>query len=125
MARWGYCNPLDPIFAMPVNNTPLAPPVEVRLTKETIDYLDQRIKEAVQGGISSAITEETAKLFWAAGLNVLQEQASTHAGRFVIGGLWGLIRKLSMFLLLGGIVYAIGGWAALIKLWNILFTSGT
>lgn len=109
---------------MPAHNTPLAPPVEVRLTKETIDYLDQRIKEAVQTGISSAITEETAKLFWSAGLNVLQEQASTHAGRFVIGGLWGLIRKLSMFLLLGGIVYAIGGWAALIKLWNVLFTSG-
>lgn len=110
---------------MPAHSPSPVPPVEVRLTKETIDYLDTRIEVAVQSGIRSAITEETAKRFWAAGLSVLQDQASTHAGRFVLGGLWGLVRKVSMFLMLGGIVYAIGGWAALLKLWHVIFASGT
>lgn len=110
---------------MPAHSTPPVPPVEVRLTKETLDYLDTRIEVAVQSGVRSAMTEDTAKLFWSAGLSVLQDQASTHAGRFVLGGLWGLVRKLSMFLLLGGIVYAIGGWAALLKLWHVIFASGT
>lgn len=101
-----------------------ASPIEVRLTPETLDYLDKRVSQAVRDGISSSFNEENAKLFWTAGLNLLQEQASTHAGRFVLGGLWGLLRKLSMFLLLGGIVYAVGGWTALLKLWNVLFSSG-
>lgn len=110
---------------MPAHSTPPVTPVEVRLTKETLDYLDKRIEVAVQSGIRSAMTEDTAKLFWSAGLSVLQDQASTHAGRFVLGGLWGLVRKVSMFLMLGGIVYAIGGWAALLKLWHVIFASGT
>ena len=110
---------------MPAHSTPPVTPVEVRLTKETLDYLDKRIEVAVQSGIQSAMTEDTAKLFWSAGLSVLQDQASTHAGRFVLGGLWGLVRKVSMFLILGGIVYAIGGWAALLKLWHVIFASGT
>lgn len=110
---------------MPAHSTPPVPPVEVRLTKEAIDYLDKHIEVAVQSGIRSAMTEETAKRFWSAGLSVLQDQASTHAGRFVLGGLWGLVRKVSMFLMLGSIVYAIGGWAALLKLWHVIFPSGT
>lgn len=100
-------------------------PVEVRLTPETLDYLDERVQHAVQSGIKEFLTEDTAKLFWSAGFSMLQEQASVHAGRFVIGGLWGFIRKISMFVVLGGVVYAIGGWAALLKLWNVLFTSST
>jgi hypothetical protein len=100
-------------------------PVEVRLTDETISYLDQRIADAVRVGISQALqealTKDTAQKFWSAGFEMLQEQASVHAGRFVVGGLWGLIRKASMFLVLGGVVYAIGGWAGLAKLWHILF----
>lgn len=94
---------------------------EVRLTDETIAYLEQRIAAAVGSGIKSAMTEETATAFWAAGLNALQKQATQHAGRFVLGGLWGLARKASLFVMLGGIVYALGGWAALAALAKTIF----
>lgn len=97
---------------------------EVRLTDETIQYLEDRIASAVGTGIKSAMTEDTAAAFWAAGLSVLQRQATNHAGRFVLGGLWGLVRKASLFLMLGGIVYALGGWAALAALIKALFSSG-
>lgn len=97
------------------------PPAEVRLTDETIEYMETRIASAVQNGIKNAMTEETAAAFWAAGLHVLQKQASEHAGRFVIGGLWGLVRKTSLFFMLGGLVYALGGWAALASFFKVIF----
>lgn len=100
-------------------------PSEVRLTEETGAWLESKMAAAVREGIKGAMTEETAAAFWAAGLTVLQKQATQHAGRFVLGGLWGLFRKVSLFFALGGIVYAIGGWAALATLFKALFTSGS
>ncbi len=106
------------------NNTPDRRATEVRLTDETIVYLEERIGAAVSTGIKNAMTEDTAAAFWAAGLSVLQRQATDHAGRFVLGGLWGLARKASLFLMLGGIVYALGGWSALAALAKAIFSSG-
>lgn len=94
---------------------------EVRLTDETIAYLKQITEQAVANGIKAAINKETATAFWSAGFEALQENATQHAGRFVLGGMWGLMRRLSMFVLLGGVVYAIGGWSALAKLWHALW----
>ncbi len=68
---------------------------------------------AVRTGIAGALNEQTAELFLSAGLSVLQERASERTGRFVLGGLAGLIRKLAVFLMLGSIVYAVGGWQAI------------
>ena len=97
------------------------PVAEVRLTDETIAYLEERIAAAVGNGIKTAITEETAVAFWSAGLAALQKQATQHAGRFVLGGIWGLLRKASLFFMLGGVVYAVGGWAALVALAKTIF----
>lgn len=99
-------------------------PAEVRLTDETIAYMEERIAAAVGSGIKSAMTEDTAAAFWAAGLSVLQKQATQHAGRFVLWRLVGVVRKLSLFLTLGGIVYALGGWSALAALFKGLFQGG-
>ena len=97
------------------------PVAEVRLTDETIAYLEERIVAAVGDSIKAAITEDTAVAFWSAGLAALQKQATQHAGRFVLGGIWGLLRKASLFFMLGGIVYAVGGWAALAALAKTIF----
>ena len=97
------------------------PVAEVRLTDETIAYLEERIAAAVGDGIKTAFTEDTAVAFWSAGLAALQKQATQHAGRFVLGGIWGLLRKASLFFMLGGIVYAVGGWAALAALAKTIF----
>ena len=107
----------------PAHHTPerRKPVAEVRLTDETIAYLEERIAAAVGNGIKTAITEETAVAFWSAGLAALQKQATQHAGRFVLGGIWGLLRKASLFFMLGGIVYAVGGWAALAALAKTIF----
>lgn len=97
------------------------PPAEVRLTDETLTYMERLMEKAVQQGLSKAMTDENAEAFWAAGFKVLQEQAAKHTGRFVLGGLAGLARKLLVFAFLGSIVYMVGGWALLAKFWHALF----
>jgi hypothetical protein len=90
---------------------------EVRLHDETIEFLKTEIAEAVKAGIKGAINEDAARQFWGTGFKVLQEQATQHTGRFVLGGLWGLVRKGMLFLVAGYVVYLIGGWAAVAKFW--------
>jgi len=99
-------------------------PETVRLTEKTLTHLEALMASSVRRAIRESLTEETAELFWGAGLKVLQRQATDHAGRFVIGGLFGLLRRAGMFLVLGGIVYAIGGWTALAGLAKTLFSQG-
>ena len=97
---------------------------EVRLTPHTREQIKQMVADGVRDGISSALNEETAEKFWAAGLSALQKRASEHTGRFVLGGIWGLVRKASVFLLLGGFVYAVGGWQALAGFGKVLLGKG-
>lgn len=91
------------------------------LTPETMAFLEERMAAAVKSGIESAMTEETAQAFWGAGIRVLQKSASEHTGRFVIGSVGVLARKALLFLVLGSIVYNVGGWTGLAKLWHSIW----
>lgn len=114
----------DNAYTGPERRTRASPPAEVRLTDETIDYIEQRVQAAVAKAIQNAMTEDTAAAFWSAGVNVLQRQATQHAGRIALGGIKAVLSKGALFLLLGGVVYAIGGWQALAKLAKVLFAPG-
>lgn len=87
--------------------------------------MEQAITNAVQRGIREAVTPELAEAFWAAGLNMLQKQATAHAGRFVIGSIFGLMKRVSIFIIIGLLVYSVGGWSALANFFKILFFQGT
>lgn len=97
---------------------------EVRLQEETLQHMQSLMREAVRDGVRDLVTQETIEQFWAGGLSMLQKQATEHAGRFVLGGLWGIARKASLFLVLGGAVYALGGWSALAALFKAVFSQG-
>jgi hypothetical protein len=79
----------------------------------------------VQTGIQNAINGNTAEAFWNAGLKVLRNNAAEHTGRFVLGSLWSLLSKVGTFMLLGGVVYALGGWSALSTLAKAIFATST
>ena len=98
-------------------------PVEVRLTKSTIEFLEARLEESMRRVIKESINQESARLFWEAGIAVVREEATQHTGRFVLGGIKGVAAKGFTFMMLGSIVYAIGGWAGLAKLWAVLFNA--
>lgn len=86
--------------------------------------LRDEMRLAVAEGISAAMTDEAAEKFWNTGLAVLQRQAKTAAGGFVLGGLGALFRRVGLFVLLGGIVYWIGGWSALATFGKFLMGDG-
>lgn len=115
----GVDNSADP---WPRNERRNPPPVqEVRLRPETLAHLEQQIASAVQSGIQGAMNGQTAAAFWGAGLDLLQKQATQRAGQIVIGGLWGLLQRIMLFLMLGGLVYSVGGWSALATLFKTVF----
>lgn len=97
---------------------------EVRLTDATIDYLEERMTNAVRVGLKEALTEDTARMFWGAGVEMLQKEARDQAGRFVIGSLAALAKRVFIFMTLVGIVYALGGWSALAALAKTMFSHG-
>ena len=103
---------------------PQAEATQVSLTESALQEISERVSTAVRDGINAGINEETAAAFWAAGLAVFQKQATAHAGRFVLGGILGLARKALVFLALGGLFYAVGGWAGLALLFKALFDGG-
>jgi hypothetical protein len=96
----------------------------VRLSEETITLMRQHMAQAVRDGIMDSLTEEAAEIFWRSGINMLQKNAAEQTGRWVAGGLWSVARKAGVFLLLGGLLYSVGGWAALSALAKTLFGPG-
>lgn len=95
---------------------------EVRLTDETIHYLEERISAAVASGLAQTMTPEAAKSFWRTGFEVLREQTVRGTGDFVLGGLWAGIKKL---LWVAGIALALwvtGGWALVKGFFAVVFS---
>lgn len=86
--------------------------------------LRDEMRIAVAEGVRAAMTQEAAIEFWTTGLTVLQEQARQAAGGWVMSGLGALLKKIALFMLLGGIVYALGGWTALLGFAKLLSAGG-
>jgi len=98
---------------------------EVGLSDTTMGEIGEVVASAVKQAITESMNTENAKVFWVAGIEVLQQQASEHAGKFVLGGLMGLVRKTLFFLIAGGMIYALGGWSALAAFFKAIFGSGS
>lgn len=95
---------------------------EVRLTQETIEYLRSHMREAVTHGLKDALIDEQAlKTFWDSAFVALREQATRQTGVVVIGGLVATVKKALLFVLLGLLVYALGGWSAVSLWWKALW----
>lgn len=85
----------------------------------------QEIAAAVQAAVAAGIKEvlddeEAVGKFWGAAFAQLQQRAAESTGQWVLGGLRALASKISMFVGLAALVYALGGWAALAKLWAVM-----
>lgn len=97
----------------------------VRLSRQDMDELVKKIREAnaesIAEALNSALTDDVAVRFWSAGLRAIQTHAAEHTGRFILGGVWAVAQKLLLFVTIGSLIYAIGGWAALAKLWHAFF----
>lgn len=94
---------------------------QVRLAPETIEYIEKLMQAAVHDGIDKAMTADRARQFWAIGLEMLQQQARISAGRFVIDGVWAVIKKGFWVAIFLGAIYSLGGWSLMVAAWKAIF----
>jgi hypothetical protein len=94
--------------------------IEVCLATETIELIRSEVRAAMQQGIDQAMTAERARAFWAIGLEMLQQQARISAGRFVIDGIWTMLKKIFWIAIFLAAVYALGGWSLMVSIWKVM-----
>lgn len=111
---------LEPKICPGAENCPSVQP-QVKLTTETITYLRQHMTEAVSEGMMAVITPENAKQFWAVGLELMREQATMTAGRFLLDGLWDVMKKLFWIVIFITAVYLAFGSSFAASVWKAIF----
>lgn len=97
---------------------------EVRLSEKSLKEIEDRMAKAVGDGIKYAMTAENASAFWAAAMTGLQKSATENTGRFVLGGLRALFRKLFLFALLLSLAYMAGGWGLVVAIYKAAASGG-
>lgn len=78
-------------------------------TRDKIE-LTNRIEQAVKRGMQDAMSDEAVRGFWTTGVGVLKEEVAQRTGQFILKGLTAVLARLFFFLLIGVVVYALGGW---------------
>jgi len=99
--------------------------MQVELAQETISIVRHEVRAAIKDGMSDMMSQANMEKFWGVGVSMLQRQAAVKTGTFVGGVAMGILRKGLIFTILGGLVYAIGGWTALATLWKALIKFDT
>jgi len=100
-------------------------PPDVRLTEETIAYLQERMRHAVRDGIAEALTSESARTFFSTGIAVLREEAAMHTGKFVLDGIWKGAKSLMWIAVFVAAVYSIGGWSLIKTIAAAVYQAGS
>lgn len=84
----------------------------------------QIVREAVAEGIRDVLKDkDSIDTFWSGALQHLQQTATKSTGKLVLGSVRAVIARGTTFLLLGMLVYSIGGWSAVAKLWHSMFSN--
>lgn len=78
----------------------------------------QDVATAVRDGITAALSDPAT---WAAAVGGMRASTEEHAGRWMVGAVWSVVRKLAFFTLAGLVVYSIGGWSALSAVWKSIW----
>lgn len=89
--------------------------------------LEQVTQKAVASGIREGLRsvikdDEYMEAFWNQGVKMAKQQATLKAGTLLVDGLWGLFKKAGTFLLLGLILYSVGGWDLAARFIKFFFT---
>lgn len=94
------------------------------LSEDDLQHIRVEIRSALADWAREDLfTKDNMEIFWTSAFDVLQEKAQQHTGKFVVASISGVFKKFAVFILLGGLVYAVGGWTAMVGLFRSLFTS--
>lgn len=82
------------------------------------DAMRQAIRSAVTSGIKDAIQDrELLEVFWQKAFEKLQEDSTNYAKKFIWTRIKDALNKGVSFFIIGMIIYSIGGWSAVHRLW--------
>lgn len=97
-----------------------------QLPPEMASAVKHEVKQAMDEWARDVLfTRANMEVFWGTAFEVLQDKAQEHTGKFVVASIGGLLRKLTVFLVLGGLVYIFGGWSALVGFFKSISSSIT
>lgn len=103
----GEIPPIEPEDPMPGDKP------EVRLAGETIDLLREEMALAAEAGAQRAVdallTKERARFVFSVFFELLREEMASSTGNWMLGGIWGGMKKVGGFLLLVLVLLVIGG----------------
>lgn len=95
-------------------------------TDTELTALQEQMTASTERAIRNVLEDEHALQGFASSLvNAVQAIAREKTGGVVLGAIGGLFSKLALFVMLAGIVYVLGGWAAIPKLWALLGEKGS
>lgn len=80
----------------------------------------QHVATAVRDGIAAALADPAT---WAAAAGGIRASTEHHAGRWMLGAVGVVLRKVLLFVGAGLLVYSIGGWSALSAAWKVIWGS--
>lgn len=80
----------------------------------------QDVASAVRDGITAALADPGT---WAAAAGGVRASTERHAGQWMLGAVWAVVRKAALFTLAGLVVYSVGGWSALSAAWKAVWGS--
>lgn len=81
------------------------------------EMMREAMSEAVVKSLPKALKDAARDPeMWSAGNDGLQEYVSQRAGSWVMKVVWMAVSRVLVFLVLGSIVYALGGWPLLAKM---------
>jgi hypothetical protein len=86
----------------------------------TLEGLRSEVRMAVSEGIASAMTQDAARAFWGVGIEMLQEQATRRAGRFVLDGALFALKRIGWASVALLAVYMLGGWQFVVLAWKAI-----
>lgn len=94
---------------------------EAKLSEESLADIRAHIDAALDDWATRVFTPETAELFWASAFTALQKQAQQQTGKLVFSSLSAVVRRFFLLLLIGGLIYVLLGWPAMlgfVKAWH-------
>lgn len=86
----------------------------------TLEGLRSEVRVAVTEAITSAMTQDAARAFWGVGIEMLQEQATRRAGRFVLDGALFAIKRVGWAAVALLAIYMLGGWQFVVLAWKAI-----
>lgn len=93
-------------------------------TDSELDQIDRRMAHAVTQGLRDVLEDrEAIRKFWEGALDAASAHAAQQTGNAVLGAVKFAVTRGALFLLVGMLIYSLGGWGALATTWRAFFGS--